>query len=109
MHEDEAATRLAKAVAGPGLHWTEPAEGKPELKAAIGGLLKIDVEAMEEINGIDQIVLASLHSNQRITEGTTVAGSRVVPLVIESTRYSGWRTICRTSVRRLSKSNRSRA
>jgi molybdenum cofactor synthesis domain-containing protein len=95
MHEDEAATRLAKAVAGPGLYLREPAEGKVELKAAISGLLKIDVDAMEEINCIDQIVLASLHSNQRITEGTTVAGSRVVPLVIEANKILGVEDFCR--------------
>jgi molybdenum cofactor synthesis domain-containing protein len=95
MHEDEAATRIAKAVAGPGLCWTQPTEGKVELKAAITGLLKIDADALEEINGIDQIVVASLHSNQRITAGTTVAGSRVVPLVIEANKILGVEDFCR--------------
>ena len=57
--------------------------------------MKIDVDALEEINCIDQIVLASLHSNQRITEGTTVAGSRVVPLVIDSNKILGVEDFCR--------------
>ena len=95
LHEDEAATRIAKAVAGPGLCFAEPAEGKVELKATVTGLLKVDVDALEEINCIDQIVVASLHSNQRIEAGTTVAGSRVVPLVIESNKIVGVEEFCR--------------
>jgi molybdenum cofactor synthesis domain-containing protein len=95
LHEDDAATRIAKAVAGPGLSLTEPAEGKVELRANVAGLLKIDADALEEINSIDQIVVASLHSNQRIAAATTIAGCRVVPLVIESDKILALEEICR--------------
>lgn len=95
LHEDDAASRIAKALVGPGLSLTEPVEGKVELQANIAGLLKIDVEALEEINSIDQIVVASLHSNQRITAGTSVAGCRVVPLVIDSNKILAVEELCR--------------
>lgn len=94
LHEDDAARRIAKAVAGPGICLTEPVEGKVELKATIAGLLKIDVGALEEINSIDQVVLASLHANQRITAATTVAACRVVPLVIESDKILAVEELC---------------
>ncbi len=83
LHENEGAIRIGKAVAGPGLLLSEPSEGKVELKAEISGLLKIDTVALDEINDIDQIVLASIHSNQMVTAGKVIAGCRVVPLVID--------------------------
>jgi molybdenum cofactor synthesis domain-containing protein len=86
LHEDDAAIRIAKAVAGPGLTLTDPAEGKVEIKAAVGGLLKINTEALESINSIDQVVLATLHTNQAIEAGKVVAGCRVVPLVVDSSK-----------------------
>jgi molybdenum cofactor synthesis domain-containing protein len=84
VHEDDAAARIAKAVAGSGLSLTDPVEGKVSLKASVPGLLKINVDALDEINSIEQIVLASLHSNRRVKAGSVVAGCRVVPLVIEA-------------------------
>ncbi|MFZ7101084.1 MAG: molybdopterin-binding protein [Peptococcaceae bacterium] len=82
LHENEAAIRIAKAIAGAGISLTEPAEGKVELKAEIKGLLKINVQALEEINEVPEVVVASIHSNQIVAAGKTVAGCRVVPLVI---------------------------
>lgn len=84
LHETDAAIRIAQAVAGPGLSLTAPIEGKVELKATMAGLLKINIEALEEINEISEVVLASIHSNQLVCVGKTVAGCRVVPLVINS-------------------------
>lgn len=83
VHENEAAMRIAEAVAGPGLIFTEPAEGKVELQAEITGLLKINTRALEEINDISEVVVATIHENQRVTMGKKVAGCRVVPLVID--------------------------
>lgn len=83
LHENDAAMRIAKAVAGPGLVLTEAIEGKVELKAQRSGLLKINIDALEDINEINEVVLASIHSNQLVDVGRTVAGCRVVPLVID--------------------------
>lgn len=83
-HEDEAAIRIAKAICGKGIHLTEPSEGKVELKADYEGLLKINVEGLMSINSIDEIVVATLHSNQTVQNSKTLAGCRVVPLVISN-------------------------
>jgi molybdenum cofactor synthesis domain-containing protein len=82
LHENEAAVRIAAALAGPGLTLTEPVEGKVKLQAAFPGLLKVKYEALADINGIDQVCVATLHSNQLVERGRTVGGSRVVPLVV---------------------------
>ncbi len=83
-HEDTAAIRIAEAIAGTGIFLTEPSEGKVELKAAYPGLLKINLEALLEINSIDEIVIATVHSNQIVSTDKTLAGCRVVPLVIDA-------------------------
>jgi len=84
LHENEAALRIARIVAGPGIVITDPVEGKVELKAEISGLLKINVSALEKINDICEVVLATIHSNQLVSVEQVIAGSRVVPLVIDS-------------------------
>ncbi|HTP06388.1 MAG TPA: molybdopterin-binding protein [Nitrospirota bacterium] len=97
LHENDAAMRMATAAAGPGISLTEPVEGKVELKSQIDGLLKINVPALEEVNDIDQIVCASIHSNRMVRAGKTLAGWRVVPLVIEVEKIEKVETICRSS------------
>lgn len=83
-HEDTAAIRIAEAIAGSGILLTEPSEGKVELKAAYPGLLKINLDALLEINSIDDIVIATVHSNQIVSTDKTLAGCRVVPLVVDA-------------------------
>ncbi len=95
LHEDEAALRLARAAAGPGLAFSGPKEGKVDLLADLNGLLKIDVEALYEINEVAQIVFASLHGNQRVSEGKLVAGTRVIPLTIDEASIERVEAICR--------------
>jgi len=83
LHETDAAIRIAQAVTGQGIDLTEPTEGKVELKAQINGLLKINVDALEDINDVSEVVVASIHSNQLVSAGKVIAGCRVVPLVID--------------------------
>ena len=97
LHENDAAIRIARAVSGPGITLTEPAEGKVQLKAAFAGLLKIEIGALAELNGIDQICVATLHSNRLVKPGCTVAGCRVVPLVIDAAKIARVEARCRAA------------
>ncbi len=83
LHEDEAARRIARAVAGPGISLTAPEEGKIKLVSGLRGLLKINVSGLNEINDEDQVVVSSLHGNRVVEKDTVVAGTRVIPLVID--------------------------
>lgn len=85
MHEDEAALRLAEALAGPGIRFDErPAEGKIALLAAQPGLLKVNVEALIAFNLVPDVTCASRHSNTLVEEGDVVAATRAIPLIIDS-------------------------
>lgn len=86
LHEDEAALRLAKALAGPGVTFDgRPSEGKATLRAARRGLLKVQVEALTRLNMVPDICCASRHNNTLVEEGDIVAGTRAIPLVIDET------------------------
>jgi len=94
LHEDEAALRIARAVAGEGIGLSEPSEGKINLAAKLKGLLKIDVERLNRINSIEHIMCATIHENQVVCEGQLLAGTRVIPLVIEEERIRFVEAIC---------------
>ncbi|MGB9661202.1 MAG: molybdopterin-binding protein [Moorellaceae bacterium] len=84
IHEDEAAFRLARAALGRGEHGLElgePQEGKVNLVAARSGLLKVNLPALEEVNKVGEVILATLHNNYPVEQGQVVAGTRLIPLV----------------------------
>ncbi len=83
VHEDTAAVRIAAAAAGPGIVFGNPREGKVELIAENDGLLKIDLETLDEINAQDAVILVTIHSNQLVGKGRIVAGTRIIPLAID--------------------------
>lgn len=95
LHEDEAARRLARAVAGPGLDATEPCEGRINLKARHAGLLTIDVPALQRCNGLGDIVVTTRHTHRPVTSGQALAGLRVVPLTIAEEHVAAAETLCR--------------
>ncbi|MGE5379921.1 MAG: molybdopterin-binding protein [Methylocystaceae bacterium] len=84
VHEDEAACRIAKAAAGSGVEWLPPSQGKVNLRSQLDGLLKIQVERLNWLNNLADLVFATLHNNRVVSEGQVVAGTRVVPVAIES-------------------------
>lgn len=94
-HENDAAIRIANAIAGQGITLTEPSEGKVELKASCDGVLKINIEAMTAINMLEDLVVASIHANRTVKLGMTLAGCRVVPLTIESCKIKEVEEIAR--------------
>ena len=57
LHEEEAALRIAKAASGDGIYFEGPSEGKMTMIAKDSGLLKVNVEALEEINAVDMMTL----------------------------------------------------
>ena len=83
VHEDEAALRLARALAGPGIVFDEhPSEGKIALKSAHRGLLQVNVEALTEFNLVSDVTCASRHDNALVETEEVVAATRAIPLVI---------------------------
>jgi len=82
IHENEAAERLARAVAGPGLELSAPREGKVSIRAQDSGLLYVDEDGLLALNSLEQVSIATLHTYRPVTAGQTVGGTRVIPLMI---------------------------
>jgi len=95
VHEDDAALRIARAAFGQGIELTSPCEGRVNLKATIRGLLKVNVEAIHKINDIEDIVFSSLHTNQPVSPGRALAGTRIIPLVAPEEKILEVEAICR--------------
>ncbi len=86
LHEDEAARRLARVVAGPGTVVRGPVESQMRLAAERNGLLVVDTPALERLNGIPDISIFTLYDGQLVGEGKTVAGVKVTPFVVPEAR-----------------------
>lgn len=94
VHEDDAALRIAHAAAGPGISFSGPSEGRVDLVATEQGLLKVDVAALSQINSVEEVVFSTLHTNQAVTAGRPVAGTRIIPLVTRETNLAEVEKIC---------------
>lgn len=85
LHEDEAAEILRDICMGnsPELNASLPSEGKIEITAAVDGLLKINSEKLIAVNSLGQMMIATVHGNTVVHKGDKLAGTRIIPLVIE--------------------------
>lgn len=83
LHENEGAQILYQICAGENMHGTDVKEGKIELIADCDGLLKIRKEALLAVNSLGEMMIASRHGNFPVHQGDKIAGTRIIPLVIE--------------------------
>ena len=83
LHENEGAGILYKICAGENMHGTDVSEGKIELIADCPGLLKIRRDALNAVNGLGEMMIASRHGDFPVKKGDKIAGTRIIPLVIE--------------------------
>ncbi|GLX66311.1 molybdopterin-binding protein [Paenibacillus glycanilyticus] len=82
LHEDDAAIRMAKALAGDGISLSEPHEGKVSLKSRMLGLAEVDRALVEAINGLGEIALATVQTHSVVQEGRPLAATRAIPLTV---------------------------
>ncbi len=83
LHENEAAEILYGICRNEYMRPTDVKEGKIEIIAEADGLLKIDVERLRRINSLGDIMIATRHANFPVKKGDKLAGTRIIPLVIE--------------------------
>jgi molybdenum cofactor synthesis domain-containing protein len=95
LHENEAARRMARVMAGKGIRLRGPKEGKIDFLAKDLGLLKINLPALEKINAVGSIILATRHNHSFVHRGETVAGTRSIPLTIREVKVKKVEEICR--------------
>lgn len=83
VHENDAAERLCALCENEYMSRSQVKEGKMELFAGIDGLFRVDAERLNEINLLDDIMIATRHGNTAVKKGGKLCGTRVIPLIIE--------------------------
>ena len=84
LHEDDAALRIAFAISGDQLHWTEPVEGKSSIISNARGLVKVNPTVLLKINKLDEIIVSTVKNNFPCQKNQVVAATRIIPLTIRA-------------------------
>ena len=94
LHENEAAEILREMCQGKYMHPTPVKEGKIELVADIDGLLKVNSDKIKKVNSMGEMMIASRHGNFAVKKGDKLAGTRIIPLVIEKEKMESAKAVC---------------
>lgn len=82
--EDEAAARLARAIAGEGLGLTPAATGRVNLIAQSDGILELDAALIDRLNRIDEgLTLATLPPFSHLKAGQMAATVKIIPFALD--------------------------
>jgi len=82
LHEDEAALRLAAAVAGPNLTLHGPVQSRVDLRATAAGVVVVRIAALERIDTIDPLEVFTVFDGQVVRAGDLVASVKVAPHLV---------------------------
>ncbi len=88
VHENDAAEVLCEICKGDNIARSEVKEGKIELTAACDGCFTLDTDRLYRINSIDEIMIATRKANTTVRAGDKLAGTRVIPLVIDKDKLT---------------------
>ena len=94
LHENDAAEILCKVCKGSNIGRGDVKEGKIELHAECDGILKIDREKLRVINSYGQMMIACRHGDFPVKKGDKIAGTRIIPLVIEREKMDEVEWLC---------------
>lgn len=84
LHEDDAALRLAAAVAGPGLTVRGPVQSRVDLHADAAGVLNVRVADLERLNRIDPLEVFTAFDGQVVERGDLVASVKIAPHLVDA-------------------------
>jgi hypothetical protein len=97
LHENEAGSRLARAVAGPATAFRGPFASEFAFTATVRGLLRVDEPTLVALNDLDGVTVFTRFDYQPVDAGEDVAGAKVTPLVIPRATIERAEAICRSS------------
>src|SRR3954447_7863768 len=101
IHEDEAAIRLAAAVAGPGLVTRGPAESRLDLVADVDGVFNVRAAELERLNRIDPLEVFTVFDGQVVARGDLVGSVKIAPHLVASATVEAGARIARNGSRPL--------
>lgn len=94
LHENNAARILCDLCKNKNMQESPVKEGKIELSADCDGVFKVDSKRLKMVNGFGQMMIATRHGNTPVRQGDKLAGTRIIPLVIEKTKMQAVQQMC---------------
>ncbi len=82
VDENQAARRIMRALAGPGLRLPGAASGRANGLAAVLGILRVDAARLQRINEHEGVTLATLAANTPVRPPQMVATVKVIPFAL---------------------------
>ena len=82
VHEDEAARRVAAAVAGAQLMPTRAAASRVNLLAGVDGVVDVKLDVLLAVNELDGVTVASVRTHTRVRPKQRVATVKVIPFAL---------------------------
>ncbi|HEY8846707.1 MAG TPA: molybdopterin-binding protein [Candidatus Limnocylindrales bacterium] len=101
LHEDDAALRLAAAVAGPGLETRGPVQSRVDLYAQHDGVLHVRSSDLERVNRLDSLEVFTRLDGSIVAAGDLVASVKVAPHVVAASVVDAGARIARNGRRPL--------
>lgn len=81
--EDDAAEKLAIALSGPHIRRDKPNTGRTNLFAECAGLLRVNKDAIDKLNAIDEsVTFATLPDYRAVERGEMVATVKIIPFAV---------------------------
>lgn len=94
LHENDAARILCDLCKNKNMLESSVKEGKIELSADCDGVFKVDSKRLKMVNGFGQMMIATRHGNTPVRQGDKLAGTRIIPLVIEKAKMQAVQQMC---------------
>ena len=82
VDENEAAGRVAKAIMGNGLRLSGPSTGRANLYTTVPGVVRVDEERLEEVNGCQGVTIATLPAHTAVSDGKAAATIKILPYAL---------------------------
>lgn len=85
VHEDAAATRLARALVGDGVEPTMASTGRVNLLSLHHGVVAVNAAALLAVNSIEGLTAATLPAHSVVEAGKIVATIKIIPYAVSET------------------------
>ena len=92
VHEDEAADFLYHLCAGKYMSPGAVKEGKINIHAECDGLLVVNEQRLQAVNELGDLMIATRRSYRSVKKGDIIAGTRIIPLMIDGVRLEEAKT-----------------
>ena len=94
LHENDAAEISVSMCLGEHMERSPGKRGKDRADRLLRWILKVHSGALKAVNSFGQMMIATRHGNFGVKQGDKLAGTRIIPLVIEEEKMTAAQGPC---------------